>query len=764
MAILIAVSVTAIGGTTPVQAATRAVGTQAPLAWSTSVAYPPGVDLRGTDLAAVACSAGGHCVAAGNNQQLPPTVLHSADGGAHWDGTLLAAGLGVTTISGISCPSPTECVLVGSGNGGASAVVASGAGPAIRALTLPAQLHGSGNALSGVSCTTPTTCVAVGGENNQAGPAVLIRTTDAGVTWSPPSLPERVGLDTGYLSSISCISTTCVAGGRGGTPTGTRGSCGSGGEYGPVALISTDGGVTWAPSPGARGHGNNCGDFNQVACPTPTQCEIAGLGESGPTLLGTADGGNSWSSASVPAGSNLGGTGSLVGVACSSRTNCVAAGPGPSGTGPPVVLSTADGGTSWATRPASSASSGSFDAVGCAPDGTCAAVGLGDGIGLLSHSTDGGITWEAGAAPGPVGLHGGEFDGISCVNRSNCTAVGSVPDGSGQSFVVGSDDGGTSWHAEPTPGLAALDNPVLASVTCPTTANCVAAGSTSDGPVVVSTSDGGKLWHTDQVPNSVVATGSSLASISCSTASRCVGVGGFSETGTAGGLVITTRDGGLTWRQQSIPAASGLTSSGFLDGVSCPTTSVCVAVGSGVEGKPESPAVIIATRDGGVTWTEQHYPGGLGLETGTLSAVSCPTMSGCVAVGEGSRPVILATSDGGRIWSPVRTRGRSASRVAANAVSCAAPGACVAAGPGGLILSSAPTGWKANRVPPPPGITAPVLSGVSCPSVTRCFAAGGQQGAFVLRAHPRPRSSARVRLRRAKGEADPLTDPKDSVR
>src|SRR5436853_4065299 len=57
-----------------------------------------------------------------------------------------------------------------------------------------------------------------------------------------------------------------------------------------------------------------------------------------------------------------------------------------------------------------------------------------------------------------------------------------------------------------------------------------------------------------------------------------------------------------------------------LNGVSCPTSSTCFAVGAN--------GTIVATTNGGTTWTSQSSN-----FTQALNGISCPSTSACFAVG-----------------------------------------------------------------------------------------------------------------------------------
>ena len=102
------------------------------------------------------------------------------------------------------------------------------------------------------------------------------------------------------------------------------------------------------------------------------------------------------------------------------------------------------------------------------------------------------------------------------------------------------------------------------------------------------------------------------------------------------------------------PAPAG---TGELGAVSCANARRCWAVG--VAGPNPAPAgvgtvVIVATTNGGTSWKAQHVAGG---STPQLSGISCPTPTECMAVGSNgaSLPgsgVVVTTTDAGTTWSP----------------------------------------------------------------------------------------------------------------
>ena len=134
------------------------------------------------------------------------------------------------------------------------------------------------------------------------------------------------------------------------------------------------------------------------------------------------------------------------------------------------------------------------------------------------------------------------------------------------------------------------------------------------------------------------------------------------------------------------PAPAG---TGELGAVSCATARRCWAVG--VAGPNPAPAgvrrVIVATTNGGASWKAQHVAGG---STPQLSGISCPTPTECMAVGSNgaSLPgsgVVVTTTDAGATWSPAPS---PPSALAVTSVACASPTDCTA------IVSDGTVTWS----------------------------------------------------------------------
>src|SRR6202041_1285737 len=94
-----------------------------------------------------------------------------------------------------------------------------------------------------------------------------------------------------------------------------------------------------------------------------------------------------------------------------------------------------------------------------------------------------------------------------------------------------------------------------------------------------------------------------FSSVSCPTASRCEAIGGRGSPAIVGGLILSSTDGGATWAiQYSPPPADQLIA------ITCPTTSNCIAVGDNT---------LLSTADGGATWIKRSPPGFENFDTVT---------------------------------------------------------------------------------------------------------------------------------------------------
>ena len=220
-------------------------------------------------------------------------------------------------------------------------------------------------------------------------------------------------------------------------------------------------------------------------------------------------------------------------------------------------------------------------------------------------------------------------------------------------------------------------------------------------------------WTIQSSPNVAVPASAQLTGVACPSASRCFAVGELD--GTAGSVSLIEQWNGTDWSVVDAPDPSG-TFSGRLAAISCADGSSCFAVGGG-----------LIKRWDGVGWSSMPFPQ-LG---GTLTGVSCPTATMCIAVGIRAaarfEPVIARWN--GTEWSLVATP-ELQGEYPLNAVSCPSVNSCFAVGEvldAGEAAGALVVQWDGNRwsrVQSPEITNAQDLFGVTCPSVTRCFAVG----------------------------------------
>jgi hypothetical protein len=151
-----------------------------------------------------------------------------------------------------------------------------------------------------------------------------------------------------------------------------------------------------------------------------------------------------------------------------------------------------------------------------------------------------------------------------------------------------------------------------------------------------------------------------------------------------------------------------------LEGISCPSVSLCVAV---TGGRNASGKVLTSTdpTGGASAWQTTE----LG-ETFDLRAISCGSVSLCVAVGDEGRIVASTNPTGGAsAWKVIGAPGGPGSL---RAVSCVAAVLCVSGSAGGNLLSSTnPTAGLSSWAEVDGGGSVQI-SGASCPSASECLA------------------------------------------
>jgi hypothetical protein len=307
-------------------------------------------------------------------------------------------------------------------------------------------------------------------------------------------------------------------------------------------------------------------------------------------------------------------------------------------------------------------------------------------------------TWVRVPSPNPSGQS--TLNAVSCVSASFCMAVGDI--GLFERW------NGTRWSV--IYGLLEAD----AGVSCATTRFCVAVGEHfpigGDAQVVIDGWDGSK-WSVVRSPTPGAI--DRLNGVSCPSQSFCVAVGSYEHDPASAVRTLAEIWNGTRWSLASTPNSSTLDN--HLNGVSCASSSFCVAVGTSHR---SNTTFALIEQWNGTSWSIVSGAHVTAIER-ELFGVSCISPTFCAAVGYvvrgnmGMEKGLAETWDGTSWSSSTFTPGLLQS------VSCVTSTSCVAVGIGaGGIQSWAGTGWSQTPVPPVG------LSGVSCLTTTACTAVG----------------------------------------
>ena len=275
-----------------------------------------------------------------------------------------------------------------------------------------------------------------------------------------------------------------------------------------------------------------------------------------------------------------------------------------------------------------------------------------------------------------------------------------------------------SWTIQSTyyPPTAPKKDIALEAVSCPASDACLAIGRA--GAKLLSETWNGTTWSPllTALPPGVLQ----FTDLSCSGPSACTAIA------FTGGAPLAERWNGTSWQAQTVPGPSGAS----LYGVSCPGAGSCIAVGSHKTGSQAY--ATLAEAWNGTSWTVQPTPP-TGSSEASLTDVSCPASSDCVAIGSaGNNPTQQVPFIGrwnGTNWAIQKTPALSGTSLPfLSSVSCSAASSCTAIGSYQTSSGEQPlvehwngTSWVLQPVP---GATNHVLDAVSCPSATSCTATG----------------------------------------
>jgi len=266
------------------------------------------------------------------------------------------------------------------------------------------------------------------------------------------------------------------------------------------------------------------------------------------------------------------------------------------------------------------------------------------------------------------------------------------------------------WNTVQLPGVAG--EMFLLNVSCPTASFCVATGTQNLIASSTDPSGGAGAWQAVfagegryETASGPVISSRQVQGVSCPSTHLCVAVT------TLGQIYVSTNPTGdaSAWQVVEISPKGRNT---HLYGVSCPSESLCVAV----SGRRVNTGKVFTSTDptgGASSWQEVD----LG-EQFDLRAVSCATVALCVAAGANGE--VLATQDPtgpASAWSEVGFPGGSGILQSASCV----PGICLTGNSGGNLLTATDpmalsSWWETN------GGGSVQITGGACASPKACLA------------------------------------------
>jgi hypothetical protein len=344
----------------------------------------------------------------------------------------------------------------------------------------------------------------------------------------------------------------------------------------------------------------------------------------------------------------------------------------------------------------------------------------------------------AGAVPGLGAASAGtgtplhaQFAAVSCSSPSACTGVGWYNTKAGPSLALAERWNGSSWSIEATPNRAGAVGMALHGVSCPSASSCIAVGSYLERAapsisVALVEQWNGTSWKITVVPSPSAGTGgSAFTAVSCGSPSSCTAVGFYVDNSINRIRSFAATWNGSKWRIDLPPIVTG---GSELEAVSCVSTSWCMADGSqdsfGQGGR------FLAE-----VWSGGHWSVTLKLSKqvtgGTLTGISCTSTTDCLAIGEEGGGNPAAEDWTGTAWT-LQTVGTPETAASATSLSCTSGTACIAVGGQTPFQTGDPawaasfngSSWTPMSAAPPGNTMIDTLTGVYCTSSSSCEAVG----------------------------------------
>lgn len=567
-----------------------------------------------------------------------------------------------------------------------------------------------------------------------AGPYHSAPDVPPGPNWTLLNSPNiNNGLENNFLVDVACITADdCWSVGS-----KEHDSDDSTGRY--ETLIQHWNGSNWSvvdsptvvDSPQKRLYG--------IACNSSTDCWAVGysLDQSGyaHSLVERWDGG-AWSIVASPTDDN----GYFRDVACTGPNECWAVGYS-------AVFSDWKisplveywNGTSWTIveSATSNEASTSLSSVSCVATSDCWASGYSAGNGSSHHTFVehwDGNSWSAVASPNPASTLQNDLNQVTCNSSTDCWAVGSSHVNNNTDLTLIEHWDGAAWTIVNSPSAGNANRSVLNGVKCTMANDCWATGYTFSNTqgVALILHWNGSAWS-QATSASKPDEFSTLYGVTCVSGSDCWSVGGSIY---APMKTHTEHWNGISWALVASPTINDGPRDNGISAIDCTAADNCWAVGS-YEEEPSLGSVSghgLLTHWDGNGWTLWGTFGDAGFNEG-FWAVDCITSSDCWAVGTSNIDETFTAHWDGVNWNIVPSPNIPDPYWGANGVlfglTCNSSADCWAVGYSRTEFNRRPliehwdgTAWAIFPAPDIGNSDAPLLSAVTCISSTDCFAVG----------------------------------------
>ncbi len=347
-------------------------------------------------------------------------------------------------------------------------------------------------------------------------------------------------------------------------------------------------------------------------------------------------------------------------------------------------------------------------------------------LGVVAPAQAQGPDWQVRQLQGEAGKV--MLFGMSCPTPSMCVAVGGNNTLASSTNPTGDisawDVAYVGEGAVPTAPNGYFNGRQIRGVSCPSPSLCVAV--TFEGIIYSSTNPTGGAGAWKAVDLDGKGPNTHMYGVSCPTVNFCAASAGKGRIATS--TVPTGDAGDWTVTELDHPVE--------LRGISCPSPSLCVAVGDDGDPFTFDSEVASSTNPLAGDWQSVGLPGG----RGGLYGVSCPTPALCASGNLLGNAVVTTNPTGGAAaWSVFAGGGT----VQITAASCVTTSRCVLVDNNAdLLTSKNPTGgagaWTFDNLIPystdPNEYNANAMFGVSCPSTELCAVAAARGKIITVKA------------------------------